>query len=708
MSAIANILVVDDKPENLLAVEATLERLGQRVVRARSGQEALRAVLHDDFAVILLDVQMPTLNGLETASLIKQRERSRYTPIIFLTANDHEMNGVMRAYEQGAVDILFKPFHPDILCSKVAVFVELFNQRERLREQEEQLRRQAREQAAREEAETQQRRLDALFEEMPAVIGVLRAPDQVYVLANAQLHALHHGRPLVGRTARAAHPELASTGLLARLDEVFATGRPFAVSDQPVPDASTAGGTRYFNFAFKPMMSEGQVDSVILFATEVTEQVLARLENARLFEAERRGREQLALLAEAGATLASSLDHETTLPVVARLAVPALGDYGFFEVLDEDGLLHRAGFAHRNPDRASLLERAPRPALSYPDEHPVARAIARGEAQLIPDVTDEFLRRITTDAEQLARIRRLAPRSIVCVPLVSRRTSVGALMLVFAESKRTHTKDDLHLAEEIARRAAMAVDNARLFKESQDSIRLRDDFLSIASHELNTPLTPLKMQIAMLRRGIGGTDTAAKLAMADRQVDRMAKLISRLLDVSRIVGGRLTLDAEPVNLLGVLREVVAQFQDEASKAGSALRLHAESDAVGTFDRMRVEQVLVNLVTNAIKYGSGKPIDLDLEVTNGRARIQVRDRGIGIEPRMQARIFDRFERAVSSRHYGGFGLGLWIARQIVEASGGKIAVESKPGEGSVFSIELPLSASDDQARRGELGASAPAA
>jgi signal transduction histidine kinase/CheY-like chemotaxis protein len=867
----ANILVVDDKPENLLAVEATLEPLGQRLVFARSGHEALRAVLHDDFAVILLDVQMPTLDGLETASLIKQRERSRYTPIIFVTANDREMSGVMRAYEQGAVDILFKPFHPEILRSKVSVFVELFAQRERLRVQEEQLRRQEREQAAREEKETQERRLNALFEEMPAIIGVLRAPDQVYVLTNPRLNALHAGRSLLGMAVRDAHPELASSPLFEELDRVFSTGEPYRASDFRVDVALQDRGdgseavARYFDFTFQPMRNEGRVDSVIVFATEVTDQVLARqkveaaerriaflaeassvlassldhratlvelanlavpeiadacavdvleddgtirrvatafrhpgaaetsrrlalahpprasdeegvgrvlrlgeprllsvvsedsqaglardpehlamirslglrsvvavplvankrtigvlslaytaesgrryqpndlafaaeigrrathaIENARLFEAERAGRERLALLAEASATLASSLDHETTLRSVARLAVPALGDYSFFEVLDEDGMIRRAGFAHRDAASAELLERLPRPAQSYVEEHPVARALISGRPQMITDVSDAYLARITPEPDQLARIKQLRPRSIVCVPLVSRQRAIGALMLVFSDSERVHSGDDLHLAEEIARRAAMALDNARLFADSQDAIRHRDDFLSIASHELNTPLTPLKMQIAMLRRGIGVADADSKLAMADRQVDRMTKLISRLLDVSRIVGGRLSLDPEPVNLAGVLREVTAQFRDEAEKQGSELRLRAEGEAVGNFDRVRVEQVVVNLVTNAIKYGSGNPIDLELIVRNDRARILVRDRGIGIEPRMQARIFDRFERAVSSRHYGGFGLGLWIARQIVEASGGVITVDSTPGEGSVFAIELPLS------------------
>ena len=870
MAVTANILVVDDKPENLLAVEATLEPLGQRLVFARSGQEALRAVLHDDFAVILLDVQMPTLDGLETASLIKQRERSRYTPIIFVTANDREMSGVMRAYEQGAVDILFKPFHPEILRSKVAVFVELFAQRERLRVQEEQLRRQEREQAAREEKETQERRLNALFEEMPAIIGVIRAPDQVYVLANPRLNALHTGRSLLGKSVRDAHPELASTPLFEELDRVFSTGEPYRASDfrvdVPSPDRGEGRDVvaRYFDFTFQPMRKEGSVDSVIVFATEVTDQVLARqkveaaerriaflaeassvlassldhratlvelarlavpeiadacavdvlgedgtiqrvatayrdprkaelaermalrrppklsdengvgsvlrageprlvsfaedviaplardaehlemiralgvrsvlavpliasnrtigalslayttesgrryqqsdvafaaeigrrathaIENARLFEAERAGRERLALLAEASATLASSLDHETTLRSVARLAVPALGDYSFFEVLDEDGMIRRAGFAHRDAASAELLERLPRPAHSYVEEHPVARALISGRPQMITDVSDAYLARITPEPDQLARIKQLRPRSIVCVPLVSRQRAIGALMLVFSDSERVHSEDDLRLAEEIARRAAMALDNARLFADSQDAIRHRDDFLSIASHELNTPLTPLKMQIAMLRRGIGVGDAASKLAMADRQVDRMTKLISRLLDVSRIVGGRLSLDPEPVNLVGVVREVAAQFRDEAEKQGSELHLRAEGDAVGNFDRVRVEQVVVNLVTNAIKYGSGKPIDLELVVRKDRARILVRDRGIGIEPRMQARIFERFERAVSSRHYGGFGLGLWIARQIVEASGGVITVDSTPGEGSVFAIELPLS------------------
>ena len=866
MSATANILVVDDSPENLLAVEAVLEPLGQRIVLARSGEEALRYVLNDDFAVILLDVRMPTMGGHETALLIKKRPRSRYTPIIFLTANDREMEGVMEAYSHGAVDVLFKPFHPEILRSKVAVFVELFAQREQLKAQEEQLRLQAREQAAREEAAEQERRLHSLFQQMPAVIGVLRAPDRVYVLANPSLHALYGERALLGKTARAAHPELAGTGLLDALDRVFDTGETFTADDFniKVPVHGREPDDRYFHFTFRPMLgSDGNVDSVIVFAIEQTAHVRARkqaetaerriaflaeassvlaasldyastldtlahlavpafadvcfidvldddgtvrrvaranapgteiitesteppgpslddetgvgavirtgesrlgtaaaiaitgdvpfestrrgiltqgscaisvpliashraigalslayvdsnrrydradlsfaqeiarraaiaVENARLFEAQRSAHERLHILAEASATLGASIDYETTLRNVARLAVPALGDSSFFEVIDDDGIVRRVGTGHADPAMAPLLERSPRSARLYPDAHPVARALKTRTPQIVSHVTDAWIRAIATDDAHLELIRKLGPSSLICLPLVTRGQPIGALTLCFSTSGRHHTDEDLRLAEEVAHRAAMAVDNARLFKESQDAIHLRDDFLSIASHELNTPLTPLKMQIGMLRRGMTSSENVAKLAVADRQIDRMTKLVSRLLDVSRIVGGRLSLEPESVNLAGILHDVVGQFREEAQKHGSELHLSVEGDAVGSFDRVRVEQVVVNLVTNAIKYGGAKPIELDLRVIDGVARIAVRDHGIGIEPIMQKRIFERFERAVSARHYGGFGLGLWIARQIVEASGGRIGVESSLGAGSTFTVDLPLARSD---------------
>jgi signal transduction histidine kinase len=241
------------------------------------------------------------------------------------------------------------------------------------------------------------------------------------------------------------------------------------------------------------------------------------------------------------------------------------------------------------------------------------------------------------------------------------------------------------------------VENARLYAAAQNAVRLRDEFLSIASHELNTPLTSLQLQVGTLLRSLhdGAAEKvevsrlAAKADVIDRQVRRLGKLVESLLDVSRAAAGPVRLDLSDVDLAQVIREVVAEFEGDLLKAGSDLTQTAEENLVGRWDRMRVAQVLRNFISNAIKYGLGRPIDLSAVRREGKAVVSVRDRGIGIEAADQARIFERFARAVSPDHYGGLGLGLWIARILVEAMGGSVRVASTPGEGATFVMELPL-------------------
>jgi signal transduction histidine kinase len=226
------------------------------------------------------------------------------------------------------------------------------------------------------------------------------------------------------------------------------------------------------------------------------------------------------------------------------------------------------------------------------------------------------------------------------------------------------------------------------------AVSARDEFLSIASHELKTPLTPLLLQVQRLQAVVrqGETAPSAKLAsgleMMDRQVERLTKLVSNLLDISRITSQRLQLDRESVDLAALARDVVARFQHELARSGCPVTVRADDGVVGLWDKSRLDQVLTNLLANAMKYGAGKPIEIAVEAQHGLARLRVRDEGIGIKPEDQARIFQRFERAVSVHSYGGFGLGLWIAAQIVDAAGGKISVTSTPGHGATFQVELP--------------------
>jgi len=248
----------------------------------------------------------------------------------------------------------------------------------------------------------------------------------------------------------------------------------------------------------------------------------------------------------------------------------------------------------------------------------------------------------------------------------------------------------------------MAVENAELYSRAQAAIRIREDFVSIASHELKTPLTPLKLQLASLRRRLpeDRATILSRLAIADRQVDKMEELVSQLLDVSKVAAGRFELQPQWVDLRAVVERVVERFATNSN--GSALRFHG--DAPRAFvDPFRIEQAVTNLVANAVKYGQGNPIDIALSAEEERARIEVRDQGIGIGPREQARIFDRFERAVSAGQYGGFGLGLWIARQVVEASGGKIAVKSELGKGAEFTVTLPCDRASEERATGRVAA-----
>jgi signal transduction histidine kinase len=273
--------------------------------------------------------------------------------------------------------------------------------------------------------------------------------------------------------------------------------------------------------------------------------------------------------------------------------------------------------------------------------------------------------------------------------------AVGVITLASTEPGHRHGQRDLEQARELANRAAIAIVNARLYRAAQAAVRLRDEFLSVASHELRTPLTSLKLEVANLarlaQRNQGVVPPARfseKLGKIDGQAERLHQLINALLDVSRIASGRLELETEDVDLSQLAHEVVARFQDEAARAGCTLSVVAPGPVMGSWDRSRLDQVLTNMVTNALKYGQGKPVEVIVEVAGSSARLAVRDQGVGIAPDDQQRIFDRFERASSTRSFGGIGLGLWIVREIVRAHQGDVRVESVPGAGASFIVELP--------------------
>jgi PAS domain S-box-containing protein len=438
---------------------------------------------------------------------------------------------------------------------------------------------------------------------------------------------------------------------------------------------------------------------------DVTEQKRIEAERAsayafteQLYEQTRLAEQRAAFLALASEVLSSSLDKGEILGSLASLAVPTLCDGCAVDEATPEGEVRRLAVVHLQPERVAQ-------AYAFHAKYPVrlqapsgiGKVLRTGTTEFTPDLTDELIDRTIPDPQHRRDLRELGLRSILSVPLISRGKTLAALTLVYGDSGRRYTEADVRLAEDLARRAATSLDNGLLYQEAQEAIRARDLFLSIASHELNTPLTSLTLNIQTLQRALQRAASGAlspelvdtRLQSVQRQLRRLGKLIHELLDISRITAGKLRLEPEEVDLAVLARDLALRFSDDLIRAGGELRLETPESVVGVWDRLRLEQILQNLLSNAIKYGRGLPIEVQVRTDAERALVVVKDQGIGIATEDQARLFQRFERLASERHYSGFGLGLWIVRQILDAMGGRIHVQSEPGQGSVFTVELPL-------------------
>ncbi|MDC3961352.1 sensor histidine kinase [Polyangium jinanense] len=398
-------------------------------------------------------------------------------------------------------------------------------------------------------------------------------------------------------------------------------------------------------------------------------------------------------IAEAGALLSESLDYKETLARLARLSVRSISDWCVIDIV-EGGEIRRICGAHKDPAKEPLLEQLQRwypPRTNSP--HPASKVLQTGEPILIPDLTEEVIGKFVVNEEHRKLSRELGAQSSIVVPLAAHGQTLGVLSVVSATPERRYGRADLALVEDVARRAAVAIDNARLYRKTQEAVRVRDEFLTVASHELNTPVTSLRLTLQSMDRAIrsgrsGDTQVMSKLVeRALRQGTRLARLNKALVDVSQLHGGRLPLEREDVDLATLLRNVLDQLKPELSQARCSVHIQYDHHVVGRWDPDRIEQILTNLLSNAIKFGAGKPIEIFYGEEQGIARIVVKDHGIGIDPARQERIFERFERA-ASENYGGLGLGLYISRRIAEAHGGALRVQSEPGVGSSFTLELP--------------------
>jgi signal transduction histidine kinase/DNA-binding response OmpR family regulator len=563
-----SILVVDDREDKLLTYEVMLDELGENLVRARSGKEALRCLLKQDFAVILLDVNMPGMDGFETAAMIRQRARSETTPIIFISAVNDTETHVSRGYSLGAVDYILTPVVPEILRAKIAVFVDLFKKTEQIKKQAEERARLLREQTARAEAEARQ--------------------------------------------------------------------------------------------------------------------------------------ERLAFLADASSVLSGSLEHEETFQNLARLIVPRLADFCLIHANDGNGPLQQVAVAYRDPgDTAALRHVAERYPSSAAASNSSNHVFKSGQAKIVCDMTDESLAQLFERPEDREMIRSLAASSFIAVPIRASDRMLGAITMVNVNADRICGPDELSLAEELAQRAALALENAGLYKaaqsartEAERANRAKDQFLAMLSHELRTPLTPVLTSVLELENEPAlSSDVRESLQMIRRNVELEARLIDDLLDLTRISKGKVRLSLEQVDAHVLLRNALEICQKEIKQKHLVLKMELEARNVRlNADPARLQQIFWNLIKNAVKFtphGGCLTIRTSDEASKG-LKVEVSDTGCGIDAELLPKIFDAFEQGERTR-FGGLGLGLAISKALVETHHGKIFAESDgPQKGARFTIVLPLS------------------
>jgi PAS domain S-box-containing protein len=408
-------------------------------------------------------------------------------------------------------------------------------------------------------------------------------------------------------------------------------------------------------------------------------------------------------LAEASSVLASSLDYETTLASLAQLTVSRLADWCAVEIVEEGGRTRQIAVAHTDPAKIEFARELSR---RYPPDRDattgVPNVLRTGKSEFYPEIPDEMLTAAARDEEHLKLIRDLGMRSAMIVPLIARGRTHGAIIMVAAESERRYDKADLALAEDLARRAAFAADNARLYSEAQraraeaeEANRAKDEFLATVSHELRTPLNAILGWAHMMRHNkFDEITTERAMETIERNAQSQARLIEDILDVSRIITGKLRLDVHPIELIPVIEAAVDAVRpaSDAKEIRMQIILDPRAGPVSG-DPSRLQQVVWNLVSNAVKFTPrGGRVQVRLERANSNIEIIVSDTGQGIHADLLPHIFERFRQGDSSstRMHGGLGLGLAIVRHLVELHGGTVQAWSPgEGQGATFTVKLPL-------------------
>jgi PAS domain S-box-containing protein len=402
--------------------------------------------------------------------------------------------------------------------------------------------------------------------------------------------------------------------------------------------------------------------------------------------------ERLQILAEAGRTLDSSLDYEATLANVTSLIVPALADDCIIFLESGDGKLDMVTSAHSDASRAEAArEFFRRYALLEHPGHPLQMVHRAGEPVLVPDAISAIDPGTALGRESYESSIGSQVNAGLAVPMRSRGQILGVMVWVCVESGRHYGREDLRLAEEVANRAAIAVDNARLYKAAQDGVASRDRFLAMLGHELRNPLNSISIVARMLERESLSDERLVKMrTLIGRETRQLSSLVDDILDVSRILAGKMTLALQSVDLTALVREGTQSFEDQARQRELTLAAELPEESITMVaDPVRMRQVVANLISNAVKFSApAGRIEVRLSTEDEFALLIVRDRGIGIAPELLERIFEPFAQAALTPPHG-LGLGLAVVKQVTELHGGKVTAQSEGiGKGAEFTVRLP--------------------
>ena len=663
----ARVLNVNADEPNRDAIGRMLTSAGFEVVDAATGQRALDR-LADDPAIdlVILDVALPDLDGFEVARRVRAHPATRRVPILHVSANLTGVESRALGFDAGADGFLTQPVDAAELVAHVRAIL-------RARRAERELR-------------LSLEQNGVILQNIADAVTAQDASGRVVYANDVALSILGYADARAFRGA----DDRALTAAYEMLDEA---GEPFDPAQLPgrrvldgAPEARAvirwrphhARDERWTVVQSRPVRDEaGKVQLAINVLHDIT--------------AERRAEQRAALLAEASAVLTSSLELEATLERVARLPLAKLADWTVLHIID--GKQVRRLAYHRDAGLQHELKEAAGRRRSVDDRRHLPPTLFDGVSRIVDDLDAAAAGPSWRDEAETELTERLGSRSALTVPLTARGETFGALTCVSGQSRR-YADDDLHLLEDFAHRAALAVDNARLYRRAAEAAELRRDLVAVVAHDLKNPLNAITMAAALLSRGApagaDGDRARRQAQIVSRATERMNRLIHDLLDVSAIDAGRMDLDRQPLAIAALLAEAVDALTPMAQqKQLTLVRQLTDQTLTVLGDRERLLQVLGNLVGNAIKFTEpGGRITVSAERAGEMAELSVGDSGPGIAAEHLPHVFDRFWRMRSASRQGT-GLGLWIVKGLVEAHGGAVSVDTEVGKGSRFRFTVPL-------------------